>query len=196
MQVQPPQQAKNTSEINALMYVIEARVQMVSESGKLCDDCQNAPGRFTYETYGYKGIEMDVELFDTVLEGEHLFTEAFDQAFEYVFQKRYEAQSRGTYRVVGGVLLCERCLADFADVFLPADDSGAYTLAKLASAPGKVSCLFAWKVPQESEKHKIPTLLYTQAKTMEEVMPQLREPSRAFIIGLLKTLGVPLIEHS
>ena len=73
--------------------------------------------------------------------------------------------------------LCGECFASFADAFTARDHIGAYTITELLSSAGNISCVLGWGILSGYyENNRVPLLLHTQARTLDELLFSLRNP--------------------
>jgi hypothetical protein len=152
------------------------RPRQVGQEGEaICRTCREQPARYTYESFGYEGVEDDAQALDEALEegerGEGGGT--LGEPLNTMFQKTRAAQRQGDYRVVGAAPCCEGCLAGLADGFLAMEQAGGFTTAELRAAEGRLSCVLAWRIFSEEEDNRLPALLYTEAHTVEDLLPRL-----------------------
>ncbi len=161
-------------------YVVVGWMHPRGEQGATCQTCGENPAQYTYESFGYAGIEADVQRTDEVLKaGEQgVGGSALEGQLTGIFQKTLAAQRQGSYRVVRTASCCEGCLARLSDGFLAMEQAGEFASFEMRTAQGRLSCVLAWRVFTEEGDHRLPALLFTEAQTIEELLPRLRGADR------------------
>jgi hypothetical protein len=160
-----------------LVFVLEGWIRRVADTGKVCHLCRD-PARFTCKNYGYQGVEEDLKYLDDLEEEDPDAFEKIGKQAAQVLDKLYRAQCHGSYRVIGTLYLCGRCLAEMAETHVALEHVGALTVTELVTSAGKTSCLKGWQVFSKDGKRCVPVLVYTQARTMDQVLQFVRKPAR------------------
>ncbi len=161
-------------------FILAGWVRYHSETQSACRACQSSPARFIYDAYGYENIANDLSQWDKAIRQKKKISQVAVAA--WYADKLYEAQQRGIYLVIGSVPLCGECFASTADAFTTRDYIGAYTITKLLSSAGNVSCVLGTGILSGYyENKRVPLLLHTQARTLDEFLASLRNQESVFL---------------
>jgi hypothetical protein len=180
-------QAPQQKSAEGPFYVIIGWIRPCGPRERSCELCGEGRARFTY--VGYNEEEFEPGLWGSGEAGE-----AADEWLCRAFARTVEVQRRGAFLAAAALYVCGGCLAPVLDGFMGSLALGAATVATLLS-PGaaRVSCVVAARV-LSSELGTL-SLLYTDAETIDELLPQLREPGvRLFVSGPDET-GSVVIEQ-
>jgi hypothetical protein len=167
-------QAPQQNSAEGPFYVILGWIRPCGPQERSCELCGEGRARFAY--VGYNEEEFEPGLWGA--------EEAGDEWLCRAFARTVEAQRCGAFLAAAALYVCGGCLAPVLDGFMGSRDLGAATVATLLTpcASSRVSCVVAAMVL--SGDLGTLSLLYTDAETIDELLPQLREPGvRLFVSG-------------
>lgn len=170
-QGQPAQPFPLTFPLSAI-YLLTGWIHTTQGQKKSCLVCGHPDAFFTFEHFGYDGIERDLK------EGEKELEDALEdqsapppEMFLHMRQRLQDTQQQGIYQIVASEPMCNDCIADFIDAHLGKEESGAAVVAQLRSSTSPLSCVVAWeRHHEEAQDPDVPCLFDTYAQTLEELL--------------------------
>jgi hypothetical protein len=149
------------------LYVIVGWIRRVRVTGHTCELCGRRGAHFTYVGYS---------------DARPVGAPAGDDWWLFLnVEKAAEAQKRGVFLASEEQYLCAGCMGLVLDLYMGSRSYGNATVVVMLSPLAlRLSCVVVER--RRSDDQETPRLLYTDAQTIDELLPQLRQPGvRSFV---------------